>query len=180
MKRPDLDRLLPEVMQRAAQPGQPLAAALDVMEGVITPVEDTLSGVDAALSPYRAPDAFVPWLAGWLALDGLLRPGPLETQYAPGLTQLRLLIARTMPLNFMRGTARGLIGVLEAATGVGGFRVQENVTASGGPRAFHLLVLAPPDSAVYAELVRQLVELEKPVALTHEVVWPAPAPGGTS
>ncbi|GGO30314.1 phage tail protein [Deinococcus humi] len=180
MKRPDLERLLPEVMQRAAQPGQPLAAALDVMEGLITPVEDTLSGVDAVLSPYRAPDAFLPWLAGWLDLDGLLRPGPLEKQYAPGLTQLRLLIARTMPLNFMRGTARGLIGVLEAATGVSGFHVQENVTASGGPRAFHLLVLAPPESAVYAELVQQLVELEKPVALTHEVVWPAPTPGGTS
>lgn len=178
MKRPDLDRLLPEVMQRAAQPGQPLAAALDVMEALVTPVEDALAGVDAVLSPYRAPDAFLPWLAGWLDLDGLLRPGPLETRYAPGLSQLRLLIARTMPLNFMRGTARGLIGVLEAATGVSGFHVQENVTAGGEPRAFHLLVRAPPDSARYAELVRHLVELEKPVALTHEVVWPTP--GGTS
>ncbi|GHF45155.1 phage tail-like protein [Deinococcus metalli] len=180
MRRPDLDRLLPEVMQRAAQPGQPLSAALDVMAELITPVEDALAGVDAALSPYRAPDAFLPFLAGWLDLDRLLRPGPLDTQYAPGLPQLRLLIARTMPLNFMRGTARGLIGVLEAATGVGGFRVQENVTAAGEPRAFHLLVQAPADSARYADLVQQLVELEKPVALTHEVVWPAPTPGGAT
>ena len=179
MRRPDLDRLLPEVMQRAAQPGQPLDAALDVMAELITPVEDSLSGVDAVFNPYRAPDAFLPFLAGWLDLGDLLRPGPLEAQYAPGLQQLRLLIARTMPLNFMRGTARGLVGVLEAATGLTGFRVQENVTAGGEPRAFHLLVLAPPDSARYADLVRQLVELEKPVALTHEVVWPPPPPAGT-
>lgn len=178
MKRKDLDRLLPEVMQRAAQPGQPLDASLDVMTDLITPVEETLAGVHAVFNPYRTPDAFLPFLAGWLNLDGLLRPGPLDSQYAPGLHQLRALIARTMPLNFMRGTARGLVGVLEAATGVTGFRVQENVTSSGDVRAFHLLVLAPPESARYADLVRQLVDLEKPVALTHEVVWDTPAAGG--
>ncbi|AIZ45119.1 hypothetical protein QR90_08390 [Deinococcus radiopugnans] len=174
MKRAELERLLPEVLQRAAQADQPLGAALDVMAELITPLETALAQVDAVFDPHRTPDAFVPFLATWLDLDGLLRPGPLEQQYPAGLGQLRRLIARTMPLNLLRGTAQGLTEMLETATGVEGFGVRENVTAGGQHRAFHLLVLAPAAAAPVSELVSQLCEMEKPVALTHEIVWNAP------
>ena len=54
---------------------------------------------------------------------------------------------------------------MEITTGVRGFGVGE-----APDRAFHIVVRIPPEAADRQGLVRRIVELEKPAAVTVEVV----------
>ncbi len=71
MKQAEIIPLLPGVFQRAIRPGSPMTALLAVMESLHAPSEDVLTRLDAYFDPYRAPDAFVVFLAGWVDLDRL-------------------------------------------------------------------------------------------------------------
>lgn len=71
------------------------------------------------------------------------------------------------------------------ATGLGGFVVDEAVPsvttsgrAAGPPRPFHIQITVPFEGAPMLELVKGIVEQEKPAHLTADVVLaspPAPA-----
>src|SRR6267143_2908852 len=128
MRREEIRRLLPAVFQTAAAEGTPIAALLGLMEQLHEPSEKRLAALDEVLDPRRAPERFVPFLAGWL---------DLPPELALGMDRLRALVALAADLARWRGTARGLTAFLEAATGATGFRIDDAL------RPFHLHVIAP-------------------------------------
>lgn len=179
MKREEIARLLPEVFQRTVTPGSPLAALLAVMEALPAPAEAALANLEDYFDPYQAPDAFAAYLAGWVDLDRLFSQTPARlddetatTLFPPGLGRLRELIAAAAYLSRWRGTSRGLIGFLETATGIPGFTITESPPGEDGqPRPFHILVEAPRETAVYQPLLERIIQAEKPVYVTYELVF---------
>ena len=169
------ERLLPEVFRRTAWPGSPLSALLEATGTLLDPAEAVIADIDAVFDPYRTPAALLPYLASWLDLDRYLRPGAAgpASVFPAGEGALRNLVARTAALGRTRGTAASLTGMLEIATHLGGFAVEENVSSDGAEAPFHLLIRAPPEAAALAELVEQIVAAEKPAYLTHEVIYTA-------
>ena len=170
MRRQAIERLLPAVYQRTAGPGGVLGAVLDVMELLHAPDEARLETVDDLFAPYRTPDAFVAFLASWVALDPFAPPGSasgLAGGARPATVpvgRLRDLVATGAELAQWRGTATGLIGMIETALGLSGVQVQE---PQG--RAFHFVVRVPAAAAGQLDLVRRITEAVKPAASTYEV-----------
>lgn len=173
MKRSEIEQLLPEVFQRTSLPGTPLFALLEVMETLHAPSEAILAELDGYFDPYRAPDRFVPLLAQWVDMGHLLvEPvGGVGTPSFPsGTGRLRALVAAAAFLSKWRGTARGLLHYLETATGCRGFQIEERVMGEdGSPRPFHLRVVVPEEAGHYRTLIEQIVEMEKPAYMTHEI-----------
>jgi phage tail-like protein len=162
MRRQAIERLLPAMYQRAATPGGVLSALLDVMEVMHAPSEATLAAVDDLVAPYRTRDDLVPFLIGWVALDHIAPSG--RSQPIP-IGRLRNLVATSAEIAAWRGTAHGLRTVLQTATGVAGFVVEEPAD-----RPFHLVVRVPAEAVDQIDLVRRLVLAEKPAATTCAVI----------
>ncbi|HVG98608.1 MAG TPA: phage tail protein [Chloroflexota bacterium] len=194
MKPAEIERLLPWIFRRTASPGSPLAALLEVMAVLHAPVEDVLAGLDAYFDPRRTPADFLPYLARWVDLEALLagETGAVGTadvpDFPPGDGRLRELVAAAAFLSRWRGTRKGLLRFLEVATGERGFDVVERVPgADGRPRPLHLLVRAPRPTEPYRDLLRRIVEYEKPAACTYDLEFfdsappapPEPAVPGT-
>src|SRR5262245_33932718 len=135
MRSAEIARLLPWVFQRTLQPGSPLDAILAAMEGLHAPSEASLAGIDRYFDPRRTPDNFVPFLARWVDLEGVLvRPaeryygaGGSDEPLQSGVGRLRELVAAAVFLARWRGTSKGILRFLEVATGVPGFKVDEQV-----------------------------------------------------
>lgn len=182
MQRTEIERLLPEVFRRTLAPGSPLGALLDATEALHAPSEAVLAEIERYLSPYRAPDHFVPVLARWVDLDRFLTSAPPaaadpgmqgQRALATGLGRLRELIAAAAYLSRWRGTARGLTLFLATATGLHGFEVDEQVVGPDGlPRPFHIRVSAPAGAAPYRTLIERIIEQEKPAYVTSELQFP--------
>lgn len=181
MRREEILELLPDVFQRTATgTGDPLTALVDVMSALHEPAEDVLAGLDAYLDPRRCPDAFVPFLARWVDMawtfldppdDPYASPGP---PFAAGAGILGELVARAARECRWQGTAGGLVRMLEAATGVSGFGVDEAVRDDAGAvRPFFIRVRAPEAARPLEALVRRIAEHEKPahVILDAEIAW---------
>lgn len=183
MKRSEIEQVLPGIFQRTLRPQTPLYALLEVMEGLHAPSEAVLANLDAFFDPYRTPDEFVSYLAGWVDLERLLTeakgyaapsapPPPLPS----GQGRLRELIAAAAFLSKWRGTPKGLLRFLETATGVQGFVIDEQVPGPDGqPRPFHLRIVAPQATEPYTVMLRRIIELEKPAYVTYELDF-SPAP----
>jgi phage tail-like protein len=173
MRRSAIERLLPAGYQQAAGPGSVLAALLEVMEGMHAPSERLLASVAELFSPYRTPDELVPFLVGWVALDHLApwsRPAEESLPPVP-VGRLRDLLAAGATIAQWRGTATGLRMVLETATGASGIAVEE---PAGRP--FHIAIRVPATARDQLALVRHIAEVEKPAAVTCEVVVEAGDP----
>lgn len=174
MHRDAIERLLPTIYQLATRPGSPLDAALRVLEDLHEPDEQLLAAIEAVFDPYRAPDAFVPWLTRWVGLEWLVTD-PDETDvgwtdpadsFSPGLGRLRDVVAAGASLAQWRGTEVGLRLFLTAATGLTGFAVAEP-----DDRPFHLVVTAPAEAEPHAAVLRRIVDATKPAYTTAEVVF---------
>lgn len=171
MRRADIRRMLPAVFQ-AALPvddegsvvdGTPLAAALGAMEALHARSEAQLAAVDEFLDPFRAPERFVPFLAEWV---------DLAIEITTGLERLRATVASAAELAHWRGCARGLLGLLEVATGTTGFEIDEEVRDERGAiRPFHIRVTAPAALVVHEEMLRRIISAEKPAYVTHELAF---------
>jgi phage tail-like protein len=176
MRADRIARFLPETYRAANQPGSLLASLLGAMEALQQPSEAILGDVDRYVDPARAPDEFVPMLASWLDLTAYLdwsggRAGAGAPRFAPGPLRLRLLVSRAAEFNARRGSRAALEDFLACATGCAGFTVEENPPDdSGRPRPFHIRVHAPAEAAPYADLVGRIVEGERPVYVTWEIV----------
>ncbi len=177
MKPNEIEQMLPGIFQRTVQEGTPLFALLEVMEALQAPDEAALDQLDAFFDPYRAPDAFVPFLASWVDLDWLLIEIPEEfKETAPpplpsGIGRLRELLAAATFLAQWRGTAKGLLRFLETATGVQGFGIEEQVLGPDGQlKPFHLRVRVPQEAAPYQIMIERIIESEKPAYVTYELL----------
>ncbi|HDP88378.1 MAG TPA: hypothetical protein ENN42_00215 [Thioalkalivibrio sp.] len=175
-----IESLLPEVFRRTLHPGGVLPALLEVMESLHGPSEEVLRDVDRYFDPYRTPDAMVPVLASWVDLDRFFPEYARESEGDLGETQtlstgvghLRELIAAAIELSQWRGTRKGLRRFLEVATGLQGFHIDEQVADEHGlPLPFHIRVSAPPAAAPHRSLVERILEQEKPVYVTYELVY---------
>lgn len=177
-------RLLPSIFQRALEDSarlerdpldSPLHSALAVMERFHAPCEAVLGDLDRYFDPRRAPDALVHFLARWVDLDRLCsasEPGEGDERGGapcpPELGRLRGLIALAPRLAQRRGTRAGLLQMLEVATGVRGFRVEDVRGDDGRVVPFRVRVVIPAAAAPQAALVRRIVEQEKPAYVTEE------------
>jgi phage tail-like protein len=184
MRRAEIERLLPGVFQAAlhpttglAQPDAVLGACLDVMEALQQPSEEILNGLARHFDPRRTPSRFVPYLAGWVDLDWLITPRneePPAGQFLlnDGLGNLRELVAEATTLARWRGTMRGLLHFLQAATGAADFRIEENLPdLEGRPRSFHISIRAPGELAPQRPLIERIIAAQKPAHATYELAF---------
>jgi len=148
---------------------------LQVMEDLHRPSEYILSKIDAVFDPFRTADRFVPFLASWVDFDYVL--GGLSDEealsspsYAPRMACMRNLIAHAAYLSQWRGTKKGLLTFLELATGVDGFKIEEDVLDEENKiKPFHLKITAPPEAAAFEDLIKLIVDTEKPIYVTYEL-----------
>lgn len=179
MDRRRIARFLPETYQAAIRPDNPLGALLAAMESLHAPAEAALDDLDRYVDAHRAPDAFVFMLADWMDLGRYVewsggRPGAGRPRFAAGIPRLRLLVAEAAELSRGRGTRAALERFLEVAVGVPGFTVEENPPdAAGAPRLFHIRVRAPSAARRLEDLVRRIVDEERPAYATYEVEFEA-------
>jgi phage tail-like protein len=184
VKREAIVERLPDIFKQAATGERnPLAALLGVMEDLHARDEEILAGFGRYVDPRRTTDEFVPYLAAWVDYAWLLLDPPdnpyadVERPFAGGLGRLRELIASAAAESKWRGTAAGLVRMLERATGVRGYRVDETVIdESGQPLPFRVRVIVPRQAERYLDLVRRIVGHEKPAhVIATVVVEQAPA-----
>ena len=179
MKRNEIAQLLPAIFQRTLSEGNPLTALLEVMETLHEPSEAVLAQLDGFFDPRRTSDGFVPFLAYWTNLTGLFDDTvKAKDQFAfsratisSGVGRLRELIAGAAYLSQWRGTQKGLLLFLQTATGLGDFKIQENIDLEGNAKPFHVCVRAPKESAQYKQLIERIVESEKPAYVTYELAF---------
>ena len=177
MRREAIAERLPDIFKQAARDEQnPLTALLGVMEDMHAEDEKILAGFGRYVDPRRTPDKFVPYLATWVDYAWLVLDPPdnpytdVEQPFTGGLGRLRELIAWAASESKWRGTSVGLKRMLERATGVQGYRVEETVyrvekTRDGEEKQqlpFKVRVIAPREAEPYFELVKRIVEHEKP------------------
>jgi phage tail-like protein len=170
VKREGIEALLPGNYRRAIQPDGPLSTLVDLMEALYAPSEAILADLDRYFDSRRTPDRYVASLAGWVDLGPLLdrladELGPGE--FPTGTGRLRELVSAAAHLSKWRGTRRGLLAYLEIGTGLTGFQIEEQPDG----RPFHLRIVAPPGAETNRVLVESIVEQEKPIYTTHEVVF---------
>ena len=162
MKQQEIAALLPGVIQRTLNGEESiLGALLAVMEEQHAPSERVLTELDTYLDAVQAPDEFVPFLAKWVDKDIYLLP---DQSFPAGLHRLRALMMASMPLSKIRGTKEALTKFLEIATGLSGFEIREV-----HERPFHVCIEYPPGARPYRNLIRQIIEIEKPAYVTYEL-----------
>ncbi len=189
-------RLLPAVFRHGIQPGQLLDGLLQAMAELHRPCEEALGTLERTCDPRQAPERFLPFLAGWMRFDALCErpahsaagagaPAQHATAAHPGpspgaggdhdgkvesIGQLRELIADAAQLAHTRGTAIGVRRFLEAATGLRGFAIDDQVReADGTRRAFHVRITAPAAARRQHDLILKVLRMAKPVHVTCDL-----------
>ena len=173
MKQDEIKNFLPAVFQRTVHTGNPLNSFLGVMEILHAPAEEVLENVEHFFDARRTPDEFVPFLAQWVNLEWIFAANvtlELDSPLMPKIGYLRELVANATYLSQWRGTKKGLLLFLQTATGMKDFEIEErNKDKDGQILPFHLKIRAPQSTAVQADLIRRIIESEKPVHLTYEL-----------
>jgi phage tail-like protein len=167
-------RLLPHVFRSTMREKSLLSGLVDVMADQHRPCEQALDHIDEYYDPRRAPDEFVPFLAGWVHFDHLYDAGNkrLRGAAAPAVTSLghlRELVACAAFLAKWRGTVQGTLRFLETATGLNGFRIEEPSGRSARP--FHIRVIAPEAAKSQAELVHKVIRMAKPAHVSYDLIF---------
>jgi len=186
MKKEEIEELLPAIFRRSiVARNEIMLGLLDVMESLHERAEAILNQLDGYFDPYRSPDEFVPFLAGWVDLDrffdqsfrarrtAMRHSEPLSS----GLGRLRELISRAAYLSKWRGTKKGMETFLELATGVAGFEVLDAADGTdANHNAFHIKVRVPDAARVHAALIDRIVRSEKPAHVTYDIEFMTPEP----
>jgi len=188
MRAAEIRRLLPSTFRRVAGDGSILFALLSAMEGIHEPVEEALATFPAALDPRTAPEDFVHFLASWVGFDRLgasddssrSRAGPGAAADELDAARLRAVTIAAAELARWRGTRRGLVRLLEIATGVSGFDVVEGVGSDGAPRPFSMIVVVPNAAADELSWITRIVRQEKPAYVTCTIRLAPPSNGAVT
>lgn len=159
---------------------------MKIFEQAFQPVIDNFNVMWANLDPLTAPRALLPFLAHWVAW-------PIDSIW--NLEQQRRLISRAVEIYRWRGTRKGLRLYLHLYTGLplddhlpneadkhisitepfgqsfvlGEAKLSTAVLAGGRPFHFVVRLRLPPNS-IHEELVRQIIEQEKPAYCTYELL----------
>jgi phage tail-like protein len=172
MTREYVEQQLPGVIRRAINRGDPLAALTAAVADLLDPAVAAANELDRYFDPWRCPERFLPLLASWLDL-----PLPVTT----GVRRLRELISAAVRLHQVRGTRRALLALLQAATGMRDFEIDETVRdAAGAVRPFVVAVRAPAAARAHASMIERLIDSERPAHVRCELTFVADgaAPGG--
>jgi phage tail-like protein len=168
-------RLLPEVIRQGMGPGQLLDGLLASMAELHRPCEDILDRLQAICDPRAVPERLLPFLARWVRFDGLCDERAQRRGRHPGIEDaghLRELIAIAAELAHARGTAVGLLRFLALATGITGYRIEEQVRDDQGAiRPFHLRLIAPAAARRQHELVLLVLRMAKPAHVTCDLLF---------
>jgi phage tail-like protein len=180
MKTEEMLELLPGVFARtASEPDSPLRVLLEAVEQVQARDEALLDGLDAFFDARRAPDAFLPYLSWWVDVAWTFLEPPDDPHATPtqplstGVGALRELVAAAGAEARWRGTPGALVRLLERATGLRGYRIEESVP-------FRIRLHAPAAAAPHLPLIRRILEHEKPafVVLDPETLFEDPGAAG--
>jgi phage tail-like protein len=141
-----------------------------VFDDALSPVVSTLDCFDAYVDPALAPEDFVEWLAGWVAVS-------LDEAWAPA--RRRQLVARAVELYRSRGTVDGLVAAVELYTGVtpevvesggcGWSEVADSALPGTTQPRLQVIVRTSDPSRVDARVVERIVAENKPAHLPHTV-----------
>ena len=157
MAKPYTDHLfdsLPAAYRREGKEGF-LYRMLLLFGEVLAGVEEKVDGIHNHLSPVRAPAAFLPWLASWVALV-LDETWPVEKR--------REHISKAVELYRWRGTIRGIKTFVEIYTGMvpdiieafrSGWQVGVRSTVGVDTKIYELV----EDVHSFSVIVRSQVEL---------------------
>lgn len=130
---------------------------LALFESIHTPIDWIVDHFDLFLSPGTAPDAYLPWLAGWFQI-------PFDNTWSS--SQKRQLINEAQHLYARRGTSWALSRVLEIYTGVG----PEIIDTGDDLPPYTFIVNLPLEQAEFdPNLVRAIIERHKPAHTTYEL-----------
>ncbi len=145
-------------------------------EDCIAPMQERISQFSRLFDAQMTPTEFLPWLATWVGLA-------LNENW-PELKR-RILIAEAVELYRWRGTRRGLSRYLQIYTGV--MPSIEDTPYTGitmGPStemgteatlgglaefAFYVTLELPPGSNVSEQIIRDIIEAEKPAHTVYEL-----------
>lgn len=142
---------------------------------------DEIANLHTIFDPWKTPQEFLPWLAGWAALS-------LRSDMSP--ERKRKLIAHIIPLYRIRGTRRYLeellalyldLLVLVSDTELPSFQVDRHSTVGsdtylggGAPCFFTVTLIAPRQNASAVEsqskLAREVIEMGKPAHTDYELI----------
>lgn len=166
---------------------------IKIFEQAFDPVVNSFNSMWANLDPLTAPQALIPFLAQWV-------DWPMDSQL--GLLQQRKLIRRAVEIYRWRGTRKGLRFYLHLYTGLpldeavsqeedksisitepfgqgcvfGVAHVGKDAVLGGGkPYHFQVRLRANPDNPIDEQLVRRILDREKPVFCTYDL-WIEAAP----
>jgi len=178
VKKEKISSLLPEIFQiteklcDSEKKKSPLTAFLSVMESMHIDSEDILANLDKYFDPSRTKNQFIPFLLKWVDLDWILNnESEKKDNFSLIKTEnLRQLVSNAWYLSKWRGSAKGLIMFLETATGVQGFKIDENVYNSNLKEiSFHIKVLVPEKAKKLIHIIELIIEKEKPAYVTSEI-----------
>jgi phage tail-like protein len=160
---------------------------IKIFEQAFDPVVNSFNSMWANLDPLTAPHALIPFLAQWV-------DWPMDSQL--GLLQQRRLIRRAVEIYRWRGTRKGLRFYLHLYTGLpldeavdreedkaisitepfgqgcvfGMAHVGEDAVIGGGkPYHFQVRLRADPDYPIDEQLVRRILDREKPAFCTYDL-----------
>ncbi len=145
-------RYLPPIYEEYPFLGQFLL----VLEGVLTPIEQTVDNFDLYLDPYTAPGFFLSQLAGWLGMT-------LDEKWPE--QKRRALIAEAAELYRRRGSRGGLSRHLEIYTEV----LPEIVEPADRPHHFRVVLRPPVGQRIDRTGVERIIEASKPAHTTYEL-----------
>ena len=149
---------------------------LRIFEDIVKPIEGIINSLSFYFDAGTAPGSFLPWLASWLGLV-------LDERW-PEVSHHEL-IESAVELYRWRGTKRGLSEYLRIYTGVVPQIIEQTYTAgmqlgsgtqlgtiqlgAGESKAhcFTVVLNVPEASNIDADIVRTIIELEKPAHTTY-------------
>lgn len=176
-----ITRMLPETFERAAVSSPLLRAVIGSMAELLRRPDAVLTDLDRFFRPSIAASRYLPALASWLDAEWLLTGEQQQGRepYGPGAEHLRAALTYACDLSSWRGTATGLTGFLELATGIRGFEIR-----TPPERPYHVVVTVPAAAQPHLGVVERVVHAQAPACVTTEIVVaaapdepPSPDPG---
>ncbi len=177
MKHDQIESMIPLVMRSAltnpmGDDGNPLNCLLKIMELFHDQIERAYEQLPGRFNPEIAAHDMVHYLASWVDLKQVFSEEYVVKTREPTspfakfkIDNLRELVVQSSTLWKWRGTQKGMLLFLSIATGQEGFEIRDT------DQPFHMSVVAPNSCLEYDQLIRSIIESEKPAHVTCELSY---------